>query len=347
MTGSNRRHLRRNYSAGGNGARPFKARLALPFAVTALPGCTGIQSVLDPRGPAASTIADLSWAMFAGAGLIFLLVMGLLAYSLLAGGSRREGLNVNRFIFSGGVVLPIVTLSILLFFVFQIAGKITKEPEDPLIVEITGHQWWWEIRYIGDESQQDVTTANELHLPVGRPVKLRLRTEDVIHSFWIPSLAGKRDMVPGMDNTLVLEADTTGLFRGICNEFCGAQHALMRIFAVSMPAAAFEEWLATQRRPAQEPADDLLQRGRTVFNETGCIACHTIRGTAARGVTGPDLTHVGSRRTLAAGVLRNTRANLAAWIVSSQHIKPGNKMPDYPMEGERLLALAAYLESLK
>lgn len=329
------------YGAGA----PRAAALLLLSATLA--GCNGMQSVLDPQGPAAGTIAGLSWILFVGASAIFLLVAGLLAYALLSRPDLRRPINGNRFIIAGGVLLPVITLSILLVYVFRIGSSLNEAPEDPLIVEVTGHQWWWEFSYRGEEPHQDVITANELHIPVGRPVELRLSSADVIHSFWVPNLAGKRDLIPGMENRLVLEADRPGLHRGACNEFCGAQHTLMRLLVISEPAAEFERWIENQRQPAPEPATELEQRGESLFMSSGCPACHTVRGTESGGRLAPDLTHFGSRRTIAAGTLRNTTGNLEAWLTSSQHLKPGNEMPEFSFDGPSIHALAAYLESLQ
>lgn len=286
--------------------------------------------------------------MFIGAGVIFLLVLALLGYALWRRPGWRAHINHNLFIVSGGIVLPIVVLTVLLVYVFRFGGQLSAAPpDDRLVVEVTAHQWWWQFRYLGEEPQLDVYTANELHIPAGRPVELHLRTADVIHTFWVPNLAGKRDMIPGMDNRLVIQADEPGLFKGQCNEFCGAQHALMRLLVISQPEADFEDWLARQRAPAAEPEVSSIREGRDVFMASGCPACHTVRGTEAGGFTGPDLTHFGSRRTIAAGVLRNTSGNRRAWLVSNQHIKPGNKMPEFRLDAEALHALEAYLGSLE
>lgn len=307
-----------------------------------------MQSALDPGGPASSTIANLSWVLFAGGTAIFLLVVVILVYVLLGRPERRRRIDSNVFITLGGIALPVITLSVLLYFVFHVGAGLTAEPEEePLVVEVTGYQWWWSFRYVGDRPYLDAVTANELHIPAGRPVELRLRTADVIHSFWVPNLAGKRDMIPGTTNRLIVQADRPGLFRGECNEFCGAQHALMNLYVISQPPDQFRRWLETQRQPAQEPEEELARSGRDVFLASGCPVCHTVRGTGARGNTGPDLTHFGGRRTIAAGTLRNTLGNREAWIANPQHVKPGNKMPGFPLGSEELRALAAYLGSLE
>jgi cytochrome c oxidase subunit II len=281
---------------------------------------------------------------------VVMLALGflLLLYALLRHKRGESRLNSNIFIILGGVVWPVVTLSALLVYAFSIGYEIeTGKDGDALIVDVIGFQWWWEFRYIGEEPTDTMVTANELHIPVGRPVKLRLIAGDVIHTFWVPNLGGKRDLIPGRTNTLVLQADRPGVFRGQCNEFCGKQHALMAKYVIAQPEAEFQRWLDRQKQPAPEPTDAVLRRGREAFMAEGCGVCHQIRGTEARGRTGPDLTHFGARRTIAAGTLTNTHGNRQAWIVSAQHIKPENHMPDFPMDGPTLHALAEYLGSLE
>lgn len=324
-------------------------RFAILLVVAAISGCTGIQSALDPHGPAASSIANIAWIMFSGAGVVFLLVVGLLAYGLWRSPAKRPALNANAFIIGGGVLLPVITLSALLVYaLFAQRALVTAPDEPPLVIEVIGHQWWWELHYREGERSRHATTANELRIPAGRPVELQLKSDDVIHTFWVPSLAGKRDMIPGHTNTLYLEADEPGVFRGQCNEFCGAQHALMSLHVVSEPAAVFEKWLQEQREPARAVDTTTLQAGEQVFMASGCALCHSIRGTEARGRTAPDLTHFASRDYIAAATLRNTQANRIAWIVSAQHIKPESNMPNFDtFDGEQLRALAAYLGSLE
>lgn len=320
----------------------------LPFVALAIGGCTGVQSALDPKGPAAATIAGISWIMFAGAALIFLSVIILLACGLLHRPACRRAIDSNLFIIGGGVILPVVTLSALLVYAMFAQASLVETPgEEPLVVEVIGHQWWWEMTYRDGDVSQRVTTANELHIPAGRPVELHLESRDVIHTFWVPNLAGKRDMVPGHTNVLHIEADKPGLFRGQCNEFCGDQHALMSLFVVSETPKDFERWLAGQRKRASVPTDPFLKKGHDAFMTAGCALCHTVRGTQARGQVAPDLTHFGSRHSIAAATLRNNTANLEAWIVSAQHLKPDNRMPNYHFDGETLHAVAAWLESLE
>lgn len=306
----------------------------------------GAQSALDPVGPHAAAVAQLSWVMFVGAGLIFLLVMALLAYSLAAGEGRRR-LADRRVVIAGGIAFPLVVLSALLVYGLSLAREIVAVPtETALPVHVVGEQFWWRVRY--DTGATPIESANEIHVPVGRPVKFSLATADVIHSFWIPKLGGKLDMIPGQVNTLVLQADRAGIYRGQCTEYCGAAHALMAFEVIAHPAPEFETWLAAQRRGAREPVDPFLERGRELFLASGCGACHAVRGTPARGRLGPDLTHVGSRRTIGAGMFPNHKGTLAGWIASSQHLKPNNRMPNFDgFTGEELRAVASYLESLE
>ncbi|MDQ2081119.1 cytochrome c oxidase subunit II [Xanthobacteraceae bacterium Astr-EGSB] len=307
---------------------------------------TGMQSALAPAGPNAAAIASLTWIMFVGGGLIFVFVMSFLAWALW---SERRGWFAGRgIVIAGGIVFPLVTLSALLVFGLLLARDIVARPSDgALTIAVTGEQFWWRVRYVGNDGR-DVDTANEIHVPVGEPVKLVLTTADVIHSLWIPTLAGKLDMIPGETNTLVFQADRPGVYRGQCTEYCGAAHALMAFDVVAHPADAFAAWLEGQARPAADPGIPFISRGRELFLAAGCGACHAVRGTPADGRLGPDLTHIGSRRTIAAGSFPNNKGTLAGWIASSQHLKPNNRMPDFNVfAGEELRAIAAYLESLK
>jgi cytochrome c oxidase subunit 2 len=208
---------------------------------------------------------------------------------------------------------------------------------------VTGHDWWWEVHY----PAQGIVSANEVHVPVGRPVRLVLTSRDVIHSFWVPQLTVKTDLIPGHTNTTWIQASMPGSFRGQCAEYCGLQHAKMAILVIADPPDAFARWLANERQPATAAADPLAVRGRLALERNSCAACHTVRGTAASGTLGPDLSHFGGRRTIGAGALANTRGNLGGWIINSQTVKPGNKMPPQPLTPEELQALLAYLESLK
>jgi len=212
---------------------------------------------------------------------------------------------------------------------------------------VTGHQWWWEIQYQDATPSNIVTTANEIHIPVGRPVQIQLRSGDVIHSFWIPNLHGKKDAFPDHETSLWLQADREGFFDGQCAEFCGAQHAHMRMQLVAESESKFQSWLQNQRQSAPQPQSDMQKKGQQVFLSHTCVTCHTIQGTDAGARLGPNLTHLASRQKIAAGTLPNMTGHLAGWIIDPQKIKPGVRMPQNPLNPEDLRALLEYLESLK
>lgn len=288
-----------------------------------------MQSILSAHGPAATAIAELTWVLFAGGTAIFLLVLVLTTYAV---SGRASWLARERFIAAAGIAFPAIALSVLLAYVYRIGAASDASAGTALKIEVIGEQWWWRVRYPGFE------TANEIRIPAGQPVELVLRSADVIHSFWVPGLAGKVDMIPGRENRLRLTADKAGEFRGQCAEFCGGPHARMALHVIAEGAEQFERWMKNQELAAKNPHALFLAR---------CAVCHTVRGTAAAGARGPDLTHVGSRRFIAAGTLPNTPGNLAGWIAGGQHIKPGNLMPAMRLSGEELQSLAAYLASLQ
>ncbi|MDB5372624.1 MAG: Cytochrome c oxidase, subunit [Belnapia sp.] len=304
----------------------------------------GWQSALAPGGASAEAILGLFWPVVALLGLIWLLVLLVLGAGLL----RRAGSQVPRqaYLVIGaatiGTVLVIIGLTTASYLVTR---PIAAAAEAPLVVQLRGLQWWWQVTYREEGEAAAFVTANELHLPLGRPVRLELSAEDVIHSFWVPNLAGKQDMIPGRDNVLHLTATTPGTYRAQCAEFCGMQHAHMALLVVVEPAEDFARWRAAQAAPV--PAEALAAEGRRVFEQRPCGACHTVRGTTAAGGTGPDLTHLASRGTLAAGLLPMTRGALAAWIADPQTLKPGNNMPLVPLSADELQALTAWLASLR
>lgn len=314
------------------------------------PRGASVPSVLDPRGPEANSIALLWWVMLGLSAIVLAIVGGLLIYIAIKGrGPARDASHGlidedtgQRWIWLGGVALPLILLPIAFAFNLGSLSTLSNPSQAAVTIEVTGHRWWWEVRYPGE----DVVTANEIHIPTGQPVQLQLESADVIHSFWVPQLHGKIDMVPGEVNSLRLQADDAGEYRGICAEFCGAQHARMQFVLVASPPEDFQAWLANQRQPAPEPESELIRRGQQVFLGSACVYCHTVRGTNASGQVGPDLTHLGSRRTLAAGTLLNTRGNLAGWILDPQHIKPGNLMPPTNLPSEDLIPLLEYLDTL-
>ncbi|MBP2295010.1 cytochrome c oxidase subunit II [Azospirillum rugosum] len=309
-----------------------------------LAACEGQQSALSAGGSNAAAILDLSMVLFIGAGVIFLAVMALAGYAVFARPDRFPG--ARAWVIGGGILFPVVTLTALQVYEFTVARRLAAQGSaDMLRVEVTGRMWWWDVRY--RDGPAPLRTANEIVIPAGRPVEFVVEAADVIHSFWVPSLAGKIDMIPGHTNRLVLVGETPGVYRGQCAEYCGAQHALMAFDVIVEPPDRFEAWLAAQRQPAPEPADATLAAGRDSFLKLGCGACHTVRGTAAAGLLGPDLTHVGGRRRLAAGTMPNDTDAFAAWIAGAQHVKPENRMPSFPiLDGADLRAVAAWLESL-
>jgi cytochrome c oxidase subunit II len=313
--------------------------------VLALTAYAGSQSTLDPAGPSAASIFRLGTIMYVVAAIVVVLVVVLMLVPFL--GRRERTVNRRLFLWGGGVALPLLTLTALVPYVFTIGHETRASTRpDHLTITVVGHQFWWEVAYRAANGRP-VASANEVRLPAGRPVELLLRSNDVIHSFWVPSLAGKTDMIPGRENRMVIRADRPGVYRGQCAEYCGLEHALMALDVVVLPPAEFDAWLARLPEPAHAPADSVLRAGQDLFVSQGCGGCHTVRG-VAEGTRGPDLSQVGSRRMIGAGALRGGVGNIAAWIASAQHLKPGNAMPSYDkLEGSQLRALASYLESLR
>jgi cytochrome c oxidase subunit 2 len=244
--------------------------------------------------------------------------------------------------------MPAVVLALLLVYGLAMLPKtIARAPEGSLKIAVTGEQWWWQVRYLSPNGEE-VVLANEIRIPVGEPVEFELDSRDVIHSFWIPSLGGKMDMIPGRRTRLTLRPTRTGTFRGVCAEYCGTSHALMAFYVVVTEKAEFVQWLDQQRQPAPAPAEPIAVKGREFFFSYGCSACHTVRGTAADGVVGPDLTHTGSRLSVGAGALPNEPQAFQKWIARTDKVKPGVSMPHFGMlPPEELKALAAYLDSLQ
>lgn len=307
-----------------------------------------MQSALAPRGPEATAIAELAWIMFGGATLICLAVAVVVVLATRGGDRRRRLIASEPFVVGAGIVLPIVVLAGLLAYGLVLTGaRIGAPSPDALRIEIVGEQWWWRVRYLPDTTEA-VEAANELRIPVDRDVELRLVSRDVIHSFWVPNLAGKVDMIPGKVNRLRLRASQAGIYRGQCAEYCGGPHALMSFHVVALEREAFDGWLAAQRRPAAEPDGDAGRAGRSVFFRAGCQGCHTVRGTDAAGTIGPDLTHLAGRLSLGAASLPNDPPSLRRWVRDSQHVKPGNRMPTFGfLAANDLDLLAAHLGSLK
>jgi cytochrome c oxidase subunit II len=303
-------------------------------------------SVLQPVSEIARRIEGLWWLMFWLGSAVWVLVMAVLALTFTRR-SRERGAtwwNGQPLVVAGGIALPVVILVPLLVVTFDVAAqRDVAAGEDGVEIEIVGHQFWWEIRYPGVEG---AVTANEVHVPVGRPVTLVLTSNDVIHSFWVPNVAGKQDLNPGETTRLRFTVDVPGTYFGVCAEYCGIQHALMRKILVAQPSEEFDAWLAGLARPASPPVGERQQAGFDVFMRVGCASCHALRGTAAVGDLGPDLTHFAARATIGAGVLPNTRGNLAGWVANAQAVKPGALMPPSVIEADELHHLLDYLESL-
>jgi cytochrome c oxidase subunit II len=325
--------------------------LALPGAVVAA-GCAGNQNVFNPAGPAARDIASLGWFMFAICGAVYLSVLAALAWALMRRRHASDALPATERRLTQTVVAAVgATIAILLVFTISsvVAGRGLTSPRGPgaVTIDAVGHQWWWEFQYRDLTPSDFVTSPNELHIPVGVPIHIKAISRDVIHSFWVPNLHGKRDLIPGQVTNFWIQADAPGVYRGQCAEFCGHQHANMAFTVVAEPMDKFQAWIQHQRQPAPEPRTDEEKRGQQAFLQTTCVMCHTIRGTSAGSRVGPELTHVGSRLTLAAGAIPNTRGHLAGWVINSQSVKPGNRMPPNPLASDDLQAVVTYLRSLR
>lgn len=334
----------------------MRARVAALLLVLPLGACGNRwQSALDAHGPGAASLKTLFLIFLGVLGTVWVLTMLAVLASLRrrrpAGADplavdpareRRMGVTV-----AAAVGLTLVTVLSLTGLSYAYQKELFEKRQDVLTIKITGHQFWWQVDYEDADASRRFTTANEIHIPVGQPVLLKLESSDVIHSFWVPSLTGKQDLIPGRQNTLQIQADREGIYRGQCAEFCGWQHAHMGLLVIARPKGEFEGWWQHQITAAQPPRDEAQKQGEAVFFSKPCIMCHTVRGTTAGGRIGPELTHVGSRRTLAAGTLEMTRGNLAAWIVDPQGIKPGAHMPLIKIEPDELDPLVSYLEGLQ
>ena len=321
--------------------------------------CHGPQNVLDPAGSANRVVNRLFWSMLAVAAMVwFAVVVAAFWAALTRRRTTREDLEPvprspndlrrrqNRIV---GALIGATALILLLFLIFDftVGRALAEHPSRALTVEIVGHQWWWEVHYVDPDPSRIVVDANELHIPAGEPVQVKLSSRDVIHSFWVPNLIGKRDLIPGYTSSIFLDADRPGVFRAQCAEFCGAQHAKMALAVVVHAHDDFMTWLAHRRIPPAAPNDSAAKQGKRVFLAGACSSCHSIAGTEAYATVGPDLTHLASRRTIGAGTLANTRGNLAGWIVDPQTLKPGVHMPSNQLAARDLLALLDYMQTLK
>jgi cytochrome c oxidase subunit 2 len=304
--------------------------------------------VLDPAGPFAGPITLLAWVLLAMAAAITQLVVASLWAALFGSERLRARVGGSKLIWIGGIALPVVVLTFLLIYGLSLTRSLSAPIRgDELRVRVVGEMWWWRVAYLDPAGRPFLHDANELHIPTGRPVVLELDSADVIHSFWVPRLSGKLDMVPGRRNLMRIQADEPGVYGGQCAEYCGGPHALMGFAVVAHEPAEFARLMAARRAsPLATPAGAEAGRGGELFLSAGCAACHRIAGSAANGLAGPDLTYVGSRLTLGAGILPNNRGTMIGWIGNSQAIKPGNRMPSYGMlSGDDLRALALYLEA--
>jgi cytochrome c oxidase subunit 2 len=320
-------------------------------------------TMMAPGGPDAASLARLGWPILVG----FLVVTAVMWVLFLWAVLRRKGTLAEHapvelkdgrpIVVVGGFIIPALAFGTAFVATLHTMHADGPEhpvqhmsahgPAHPVDIVVTGRQWWWKVDYASEWLPDRFTTANEIHIPVGRPVEVEIHSTDVIHSFWVPALHGKVDLVPGLTNRLTLQADAAGVYPGECAEYCGQQHAKMKFLVIAEPEDAFGRWQADQRQPAPDPGSEEARRGRDVFLSKACVVCHTIRGTLAHGSVGPDLTHLGSRRTIAAGSLPKDLATLHAWVVNAPSLKPGTLMPRLDqLTGPELHDLVAYLQSL-
>lgn len=322
-------------------SQPTSTRSGLADALSGWP-----PPVFDPAGPFAGPVTTLGWTLLAMAVFVLAVVLfGL--WVALAGGERlRARFGGTRAVWIGGIIFPVVVLTLLLIWGLSLTRHLTEPIRgDEMRVRVTGEMWWWRVDYLGADGGIVMADANELHIPTGEPVVLDLRSNDVIHSFWVPRLSGKLDMIPGRSNLMRIQADRPGVYGGQCAEYCGGPHALMGFVVVAHSPQDFARLMAERQAPAAPPSPAIAE-GAALFDSAGCAACHRIAGTAANGLAGPDLTYIASRRSLGAGILPNNRGTMMGWIGDSQAIKPGNRMPPYKvLSAGELTALAAYMEA--
>jgi cytochrome c oxidase subunit II len=309
-----------------------------------------IQSVIHPAGIGAAHVSHLWWVMFAICAIVWIAIAAAAAIAIgrgYRGESRATDSELGRNVTIAAAISIVALVALLTESVVTGRAINTLRTDGALHVKVTANQWWWDVFYENPDPSLTVTTANEIHIPVGRPVAFDLFSSDVIHSLWIPNLQGKIDLVPGRENQLWLLADRPGVYRGQCAEYCGLQHAKMAFVVVAEPEQQFQAWIVANRASAPEPSTDQQKRGKEVVERGPCAMCHAIAGTLAGGRTAPDLTHIASRSTIGAGAVPNTPGYLGGWIADPQHIKPGNRMPTPGLNAEQLQAVIAYLETLK
>ena len=326
------------------------------FLLLPLGGCRGPQSILRPQGPAAAKLAQMGWVVF----ILFSAITFIVLVVLIWGAVRRRGSLEDHepwnqgggqsWVLIGGFAVPMMILCGV--FVYTLQGMtefpIHHNHADPPDIEIIGHQWWWEVHYLSGGASHRFVTANEIHIPVGQPIDIELKTADVIHAFWVPALHGKIQLMPGQTNHIRIQADQPGSYAGQCAVYCGEQHAHMRLLVVAQSGVEYQAWYEQQLKDAADPQGDEAVHGRDVVERTACALCHTIRGTEANGKVAPDLTHLASRAMIAANSYVNNTANLEAWASHAQSLKPGALMPDLTIySGADLRAIVAYLQQLK
>ena len=312
------------------------------------------QSAIDPASAEATSISHLFWFMVIVATIVYILVIGAFVMIIRRrphddedprSPAREESARAR---IRQAVIATAAVMFVLLVYDFFVGRTMGGMPSSKMMtITLTGHQWWWQVEYDDPVPQNIVRSANEIHIPVGRPVLIKLVSHDVIHSFWVPNIAGKKDLIPGHHNEIMIRADRPGIYRSQCAEFCGIEHAKMAMFVIAEPPDQFASWIARQRTPPATPADTLAARGELVLQASACVMCHNVGSTRAAGSLGPDLTHFASRRTIGAGILPNTPGNLAGWIVDPQTIKPGVHMPANALSSSDLQALVAYLRTLQ
>jgi cytochrome c oxidase subunit 2 len=309
-------------------------------------GCSNSPSTVTPAGPKSAWVNNAWWILCGVAAFVCIVVI-LLAVGALVFRRRAQKVDTEggqRHVVVFGLAIPaVIFAATFALSLTGIAVNAQAPTPDRVTVHVVGHQWWWGVTY----PKAGVVTANEIHVPTGEPVRLELTTDDVIHSFWVPQITPKMDLIPNRPNSTWFSVDKPGVYRGQCAEYCGLQHAHMAFAVIAEPRPQFEKWLHGQARAARSPTTALQRRGMSVFETGTCATCHTIRGTNADGHVGPDLTHVASRRRLAAGTIPNNFGNMAGWVSNSQSIKPGNKMPPQPLSPDDLRAVVTYLQSLE
>ena len=329
--------------------RCWRARLPLVVLAVAA-GCGASPSMTTPHSPQARTIERNWWLLFWLALGVYIVVMAIVMTAMLRDKAAPEGERTrrfeNRFIIVGGLVIPVLILGITAVETVRVANELSPasaSPDAPVQIRVEGEQWWWRVDYPDD----GFSTANEIHVPVDEAVDITLVSDNVIHSLWIPELNGKQDMIPGQVNHLRFTADTVGTYRGRCAEFCGLQHAHMAFVVIVDSQQDYQAWLSVNRSDAAAPTGAEALQGKELVETTSCAGCHRIRGTTADGALGPDLTHVGSRTTLAAGAIDATPDGMAHWLDKTQDVKPGARMPEVELNDDEIRALVAYLEELR